>query len=391
MTVPAIAEVEDRLEALLVSPPVNPPWLNGTVLLARDLAVSGERYRYRVMGVKREPAPFPGVEVEEIYSARDKKGAGTFSRLRIVGRLLTPDTCALHHFFFAPSSRVSTAVRAVLAVSRKPSIHTMPSLPAPEDLSADRLRRLMFADWIVAVSESSALVLKSAGLERVRVIRPAVYMPERPADRARSRRLLASQRVGRARDWGDDPVFLYAGDLEFSNGARVFCEAAARVAEQLPEARFVLACRPKTRASREALKRLERFIGRRRLGRRVDFVGVVPDMPALLGAVDALAMPVDTLYAKVDLPFVLLEAMALGTPCIVSDVPSLGELAGLGAGVSVVPRTHPEALAEAFLARAARLPDRRSREAVRRVVGRWFDRHRMVAEYEALYDEVLED
>jgi len=368
-------------QVLLVSPAVTPPWLNGTVLMARDLATGGSRFEYRVMGTDGQSRELGAARVEPIYPRRHSRLAFT-GRIRVLLRLLRRDHCVLHHFFFSPHRTVARVTKAVLAVSRKPSIHTVPSQP-----SGDDLKQLMFADRVVACSEATAILLRSAGVSDVRVIRPSVDVPEL-VDKSEYRARLKSQRVDVP--WEDRPVFVYAGDLEFSNGADVFVKAARAAADRMPDARFVLACRAKTPASHVALESLKRLVMMHGLQDRVHFAGVVPDIKALLGGATAVVMPVDTLYAKVDTPYVLLEAMALGVPVIVSNIPALGELAGLGTGATVVPVNEADATAEAMVA-LAEDPARATRQgrAARRTVADYFNHKHMVEAYEALYQEVL--
>lgn len=369
-------------QILLVSPAVTAPWLNGTVVMARDLALGGDRFGYRVLGTQGQ-GPYMGPAlVEPVYPRRKSRLAFT-GRLRVLWRLLRRDECALHHFFFAPHRTASNVTKVALTVSRKPSVHTVPSQPHSDDLKA-----LMFADRVVCTSESTALLLRSAGIGDVRVIRPAVAVPSEPASRADCRQALADARVDR--HWGDAPVFVYAGDLEFSNGANTFLEAARVATASIPEARFVLACRAKTPESSAVLEQLKRKVRLHGLHERVSFVGVVPDVKALFGAATALVMPVDSLYAKIDTPYVLLEAMALGVPVITSDLPALGELAGLGMGSTIVPHSDSGATAQAMVDLASD-EDRVARlgRAARRTIAHHFTHKAMVEGYESLYEEIL--
>ena len=371
---------------LLVSPPVAPPWLNGTTLLVRELASSGSAFRYHVLGHRGQASPGGRSIVEPVYGAAGAAN-GLLARGRVLARLLRPDRCALHHFFFAPHPQASRVARLALTLSRKPSVHTVPSQPAP---GAD-LRRLAFADRTVVLTESSAVHLRSAGVDGVRVVRPAVPLPPQPVDRAESRRRLAlacpeASWVGAP----DAPLFVYPGDLAFSDGAHTFVEAAARLAEHVPEARFVLACRSKTPAAGRVLTAVRRRVAALGLGDRVVFLGVVPDMRALLGSATAVVLPVDTLYAKVDTPIVLLEALALGVPAVVSDLAPLQELAGLGEGVLLSPRSQPEGVA-AHMRSLAESPSLvvRLGQGARRTIAAHFRPDRMALAYEALYRELL--
>lgn len=365
---------------LLVSPPVTPPWRNGTVLLARDLACGAERYRYRVLGSKgQQGLRGTATHVEPFYGAT-RGGLG--EKLRLATRLLRPDGCRLQHFFFAPSKRTSQIARLTLALTRKRSVHTLPSLPE----ASVALKPLMFAERIVVMSEASALLLRSEGIDAVRVIRPGVALPDQPASRSACRDALKARGVG---DLGQDPTFLYAGDLEFSGGAEHVARAAALVLKSVPSARFIFACRPKTPASRDALARVRRTLQAGAVEARTMVLGIVDDMATLMGAVDALVMPVDSLYAKVDTPYVLLEAMALGRPVIMSNLAPLSELGGL-TGSRVVPVGNVRATADAIieLALDPAKVEGMGRQA-RSAIGLHFSIERMVQAYEALYDELI--
>jgi phosphatidylinositol alpha-1,6-mannosyltransferase len=368
-------------QIFLVSPPVTPPWRNGSVLLARDLAMGADRFRYRVLGSKgQRDLPKCSAHVEGFYRG---SGAGLTDKLRLVARLLRPDGCKVQHFFFAPNKRSSQMARFALRLNRKRAVHTLPSLP-PEGV---QIVPLMFADRVVVLSEASAVLLRSAGVDDVRVVRPGVSVPSQIPSMEACRQNLVAQGI---LDLGRSPAFLYAGDLEFSNGADIFAKAVAVAVESMPEASFIFACRPKTQASQNALQSVQNMLEASKASRRCTFLGMVQDMPTLMGAVDALVLPVDSLYAKVDMPYVLLEAMAVGRPVIVSDLAPLTELAGLSGGAIVVPRSDPLATAAAMVELGK---DRAGVERLGRLARSSmtlnFRIEDMVARYEALYEELL--
>lgn len=381
--------VRRRGRVLLVSPAVRPPWHNGTVVMARDIVAGGERFGYRVLGSPGQ-APPPGVDVQvdPVYGRGGGSANALLGRAKVLWRLVRGDDCELHHFLFSPNPTTSTAIKAALRWSRKPALHTVPSQPTADG----DLGRLMVAETTVCVSESTAILLQSSGIAGVRVIRPGVALPPRPADRMACRQRLADNAASRAwaTGWGDAPVMLYAGDLEFSDGAEVFASAARALKSRQPDLRFVFACRAKTPAANGRLQALKRRIASAGLTARTTFLGAIPEFHTLLGAVDAVVMPVDSLYAKVDTPYVLLEAMALGRPVIVSNLPPLQELAALGDGTVVVPKGDPEATADA-MARLAADPDDAARlgERARATIAASFSLTRMARAYETLYDELL--
>ena len=107
-------------------------------------------------------------------------------------------------------------------------------------------------------------------------------------------------------------------------------------------------------------------------------------MAALLQAVDVVAFPVDDLYGKVDLPLVLLEALAVGTPVIVAAGGPLEELVG----ARVIPPRDPQALAEAVLGALA-ADDEAAREARRSAYRSNYTPEAVAAKHDALYLELL--
>ena len=143
---------------------------------------------------------------------------------------------------------------------------------------------------------------------------------------------------------GAGPIVLYPGDYEVSTGANTVVAAAQAIGRDFPDARVVLACRRKTvRASSIEAELRERA---RDLGGLVRFLGDVPDMHALLTLADVVAMPVDDLYGKVDVPLVVIEALALGKPVVLAKG---GALESVHTASFVLP-SDPAALASACIA-----------------------------------------
>ena len=82
---------------------------------------------------------------------------------------------------------------------------------------------LLFGERIVTLTEASALRLRSSGVEHVEVIRPCVPRPASTPTMSEARRRLRLSTPELS--LGDEPAFLYAGDIETSDGAMTFVEA----------------------------------------------------------------------------------------------------------------------------------------------------------------------
>jgi glycosyltransferase involved in cell wall biosynthesis len=119
-------------------------------------------------------------------------------------------------------------------------------------------------------------------------------------------------------------------------GHAVFLKAAARLAQDLPEVRFVCLGNGPTQYW-EKLQALSRELG---LEQRMAWFPPRPDVRAIYNALDVVCLP----SLSEGFPNVVGEAMACGRHCVVTNVGDSSFLVG-DAGV-VVPPNDPQALAE---------------------------------------------
>ena len=364
-------------DILLVSKPIVPPWNDSGKNIVRDLAASGIRYTYRVMGDRGALPPGPSAMVERVYSTSGAFAPGLRQNLSVLRRLLTPDRVPLYHFFFAPNPRTSAVARMVLKLKRRKVVHTICSTPAtPETVS-----ELMFADQIVALSKHTAKLLKMHGVDNVVHIPPCV--PLTPA--------VSAERKERVRNELGLPQARYVvfpGDYEFSNAARV-CVEALPIICTVPDVHFVFACRIKRPPSLEAERIIKDRVKELGLEQRVTFVNQVADMEALVAAATLTVLPADSLYAKMDIPLVLLESLREGVPIVVSDHGPLPELVESAVGVSV-PSNKVEPFGQAVLKLMNSLQTLADMGAAGQdLVRTTYSPDTMARRYEALYDELI--
>jgi phosphatidylinositol alpha-1,6-mannosyltransferase len=179
------------------------------------------------------------------------------------------------------------------------------------------------------------------------------------------------------------PLFLYPGDLEVSQGARVMASLLQPLVRAVPGAVLFFACREKTPHAAKVRAELEAQLS----GAAVRFAGELSDFAALLKASSALLFPVDDLYGKVDLPIALLEAMLLGVPVVAL---AQGPLLDLREGACLV---DPGDL-EGWPQICARLHQdagflQQTRERARTFVTARHDARRIAAGYEKIYESLL--
>jgi phosphatidylinositol alpha-mannosyltransferase len=135
------------------------------------------------------------------------------------------------------------------------------------------------------------------------------------------------------------PELLFLGRLDPRNGLDTVLAAMARVLEQRPGARLTVAGDGPLRPAYERLARP--------LGQSVRFVGRVNgNRPEHYAHADLYLCPT----TKASFGITLLEAMACGTPMVVSDITGFRELIGDGREGVLVPKDRP-------VAWAATIPD----------------------------------
>jgi glycosyltransferase involved in cell wall biosynthesis len=172
------------------------------------------------------------------------------------------------------------------------------------------------------------------------------------------------------------PVVGTIGNLYSVKGHRYLLEAAALVAEAMPDAAFLVVGRGDLLA---ALQQTARALG---VEERVFFLGYRPDVPGLLQAMDVFVLP----SLSEGLPLSLLEAMGAGKPVVATAVGGIPEVVADGETGLLVPPADAGALAQGILRLLAHaeLADRLGQRARLRAEER-FSMTSMVRAYEALY------
>jgi glycosyltransferase involved in cell wall biosynthesis len=363
---------------LFVSKPVVPPWNDSGKNLVRDLARHMRRHRATIM-TRAGAAELAPARSLSVYAAHSGGFApGLSDQARVFAHLLPSRGHAAWHFFFAPNPRSCLAGRVATRIRRVPSLHTLSSAPR----AAANIVGKLFADLNVVLSAHTEQLLREAGLAPERLVRiaPAIE-PLTPLSLAQREAARGAFELDPAR-----PLLVYPGDLEFGGGAEL--AVAALRASRLSDLTLVLACRAKTERARSAEQVLHERVRAWGLAERVRFVGETANIHALLACADVVALPSTDLYAKMDYPLVLLEAMSLARPVVVAEGTPAAELCRDRAALAVEPRAEQlAATLEALFDDA----DERERLGARALsaVRTHYSAEVMAARYESLYDRLL--
>ncbi len=172
---------------------------------------------------------------------------------------------------------------------------------------------------------------------------------------------------------------LFVGRHDPQKRIHVLLRAFAALAARVPDAR--LACAGKGPQEAE-LHALARELG---VHERVSFLDERRDVPELLRAASVFVLP----SVAEGLPNALLEALATGVPCVVTNIPGTDEVVTHDREALMVPVDDAPAL-EAALARLLTDPALAGRlaQAGRALVLREFDMERVVDRHFALFSEL---
>jgi L-malate glycosyltransferase len=231
-------------------------------------------------------------------------------------------------------------------------------------------------DRIVAISGGVRDVLINDGLDpdRIEVIRsgidPRPFDPGFPSGEARREFGIPEQ----------SPVIGCVAHFADHKGHRYLVEAAARVAAEIPDVRFLLVGKGELRPQ------IELQIKELNLERHMILTGFRNDVPRLLAAMDivVLSSHLEGLGTS------LLDAMAMARPVVATRVGGIPEMVQDGVTGRLVPPRDPVALAGALID-LIRRPGERKRmgEAGRTRMLSAFSAEAMVSATEALYLRIL--
>ncbi len=357
----------------------------GTERQARAVcgALAARGHRVEVLA-RKLPGPeqvVPGVTVHVKIRAIDRGRLfgltyAASAVAQMVHETRRADVLQAHHLYL-------DALAALLAgrLWRRPVVAKMVGAGPGGDL--DRLRRtaggllllrfLHRLDAVIAPSRTCRTELLKAGFAagRIHVIANGVdtslFRPEPALERTRPS------------SFGEGPAVVFTGRLIEAKGLLELSEAWALLLHRVPNAHLVLV------GSGPLEAELSRSAALPPLAGRVHFTGEVLDVRPYLRAAAAFVLPS---WAE-GFSNALLEAMAMGLPCVATEIGPIVDAVSNGEEALLVPVKSPRALAAALATILTRpdIADRLGRAARKRVEAE-FSLEREVDALEALYREL---
>jgi glycosyltransferase involved in cell wall biosynthesis len=347
-----------------------------------------DRLRFTPAVALLEDGPFAneirnlGVETWVIESGRARNVVRAASAIARLIRLIKREEIDVVHTMNSKAHVYGGSAAALCKVPCIYHLHGVPRFRLTRDGILSLLSVLVPARRTVACSAYVAGAFERAWLSRRQalVVRNGVVsecdtMPNGPAVRQDFR---IPEKA---------PLVVMVTRLQRWKGVHVFLDAAARVINQIPEARFMIVGGALFGLEQDYAAELHERVKSLKLGDAVRFVGFRSDVFTFYSAADLV---VHCSIEPEPFGMVLLEAMACGKPVVASDSGGPREIVLNGATGLLVPPNDAAGLARAVLTLLDD-PERSVRmgQAGATRVREHFSAARMVRQLQAIYGEII--
>lgn len=367
-----------QMNILMVTRQISPPWDEGSKNLVWGMANHIEKCNIHLLTTREASIKAKkNITLERIYPSKE---LSIIQKANLFRRLLKKDPeINIYHFFFHPTYLTSSLSKLILRYKGKASIQTIPSVFKRDS----NPRRYILGDKIVVLSNFMKEKLSSEGIDGVVKINPGVdvdiFNPNGNSEDLRKSLGLS-----------DEPIILYAGDYSYNRGIGDILSALPEVLRSTPDLKIIIACRIK---NQKDIKIREHFIERlNKLGhlKSVMFLNTVDNIQELINLSDVCIFPAKDMYAKVDIPIILLESLSEEKPIIITDIRPLNEIMVENVGIKIPPGDH-EALSSSIIRLIQNTDERRKMgKEGRKMVKKQFNIINMAKQYENLYKELTQ-
>lgn len=287
------------------------------------------------------------------------------------------------HYLFTPTKTNTSLIKHFAFPTKGKTLQTIATLR--QDLySPEELRLLLFADHLVVYTDKTKNTLHTLGFEKVTRIYPGIDL-ERYQPGPKNTDFIKSLGF-------DESHFLvmYPGEYTRLGATDMLVVSLTTFFQSNPDTniRFVFANRIKNEADRKKKEEVQASFVQAGVSQFIGYSDTVPDMPSLYSSADIIAFPVVNLHGKFDVPLIIIEAYACGTPVILSDLEQFTEFSNPDICVSIEAGS-----GEKFTEAMAYLKDNpleceRLGQNARRYVKDHFDLKNTARQYEEIYSQL---
>jgi len=354
---------------LLYTRPIAPPWNEASKNLAWDIAKnSSNDFQFNILTTKQKGVNVENITEENplkkrkgserfqdfldksnndkitlqpIFSSADFRKKEKFQLLRFL-QSLRPKNFDIIHFPFTPRPLTSFLIKRKLKKLDIKSIQTIATLDNKFYKNSKKLKKLLFADEIIAQSSFTFDKLKKSGIKNIKLVYPAINF-HRFYSNKKDARLMRKFSID-----PDDFVILFPGEYFRLKAIDDIVKAfSILMSYKLPATNYklILACRIKSKKDKKKQAQIKKQAKENGLDKNIVFIETFSDMPKLFNLSDLVIFPVREMTGKFDIPLALIEAMACKKPVLISNISMLREFIKDSETGFVVPKAQPEKLA----------------------------------------------
>ncbi len=368
-----------RKKILLATRPLVPPWDEASKNFAYFLGREVHNHDLTLLTTQVPLEDLPETVTEApIFSTSHLDVFAKFSLFRYLRKVR--NQFDVTHYLFTPTKTNTNLIKGLAFPTKGKTLQTVATLR--QDLYTEaELRSLLFADQLVVYTDRTKTSLNNLGFKNVTRIYPGIdldrYQPN-------------SKNMDFVRSLGFDEshfLVMYPGEYTRLGATDMLVDCLITFFQNHPDTtiRFVFANRVKNEADQKKKEEVIERMEKAGIAEYIAYSDTVPDMPSLYNSADIIAFPVVDLKGKFDVPLIIIEAYACGTPVILSDLVEFSEF------------SHPDICAtieagsgSAFTEKMAYLKDNpleceRLSQNARRYVKDHFDLKNTARQYEEIY------
>jgi glycosyltransferase involved in cell wall biosynthesis len=362
---------------LMVSRAIEPPWDEASKNLVRDIISCSGDYEFHILTAGHDYPFGKNVVKEPIYT---DKAMTLVQKIRLFSFLFKHGAVFdIYHFCFTPEFFTSLFLRII--IGRRKSVQNIPYLT--ERIKNRDIRNLVFSDAVVVNSEYTKKMLMRNDIDNVTLVYPSVdtkkFCPETSRSFSEVKKILPG---------GFNVLWpcKFASDAEAGALGSIVYETACLD----DNVNFAISLRLDGKVNSERYKVVKEKIKKMGIEDRVIFIENVEDMSLLMSYCDLLIYPFFPGFKKkIDIPYVIIEAMATAKPFLMSDKEPINEVIKLGGGM-VLASDEPAEFAKTII---ALYNDSGLREELgrrnREVALRYFDLSKNIGSYASIYRDLL--
>jgi glycosyltransferase involved in cell wall biosynthesis len=304
---------------LLVTRPIAPPWDEASKNFAYTLAKNFPDFEFGLLTNGLIPNLPENIRQEPIYTSNNFNAWQKLKLLKYLSNLKKNDFNVLH-FLFTPTKLNSFLLRNLLGGKKIATVQTIATLR--EDLYTDKeIKKMAFADEVVAYSKYAEEKLKKLGINDVHQIYPGVDL-ELYKPTMKDTELLTAYCLPQ-----NDFIVTFPGEFVRLGATDDIVNLILRYSSILYEKniKIIFACRVKNKKDFKKRGEIKRKLKEKGLADLARFPDTFTTLEKLFNTSDLVIFPVRDMKGKFDVPLVVIEAMACAKPVVISDLPILRE------------------------------------------------------------------